>query len=156
MGSLGDPYITIIARLLAWSVHCHLTKDTITWRSLNWWLQNEQESGGSGSHQPPFPESWDNLLPTVQKTARQQHHLCSWGYSHQPGTELLPTHGPSPSWCGSLLWLNVLFAINWEWRPLFFAISWTCSGHWVTRAHVFVSAGYQATVALTEMKEWTN
>ena len=32
-------------------------------------------------------------------------------------------------------------------------ISWTCSGHWVTRAHVFVSAGYQATVALTEMKE---
>ena len=29
-------------------------------------------------------------------------------------------------------------------------------GHWVTRAHVFVSAGYQATVALTEMKEWIN
>ena len=41
-------------------------------------------------------------------------------------------------------------------RTLLFAISWTCSGHWVTRAHVFVSAGYQATVALTEMKEWTN
>ena len=54
--------------------------------------------------------------PTVQKTARQQHHLCSWGYSHQSGTELLPTHGPSPSWCGSLLWLNVLFAGNWGWR----------------------------------------
>ena len=35
----------------------------------------------------------------------------------------------------------------------FFGISWTCSGHWVTRAHLFVSAGYQATVALTEMKE---
>ena len=34
--------------------------------------------------------------------------------------------------------------------------SWTCSGHWVTRAHVFVSVGYHATVALTEMKEWTN
>ena len=41
-------------------------------------------------------------------------------------------------------------------RTLLFAISWTCSGHWVTRAHVFVSAGYQATVALTEMKKWTN
>ena len=27
-----------------------------------------------------------------------------------------PTHGPSPSWCGSLLWLNVLFAGNWGWR----------------------------------------
>ena len=35
----------------------------------------------------------------------------------------------------------------------FISISWTYSGHWVTRAHVFVSAGYQATVALTEMKE---
>ena len=65
---------------------------------------------------PPFPEWWDNLPPTVQKTARQQHHICSWGYSHQSGTELLPTHGPSPSWCGSLLWLNVLFAGNWGWR----------------------------------------
>ena len=29
---------------------------------------------------------------------------------------ILPTHGPSPSWCGSLLWLNVLFASNWGWR----------------------------------------
>ena len=85
----------------------------ITWWSLYWWLQNERESGGSGGHQPPFPEWWDNLPPTVQKTARQQHHLCCWGYSHQSGTELLPTHGPSPSWCGSLLWLNVLFAGNW-------------------------------------------
>ena len=51
-----------------------------------------------------------NLLPTVQNTARQQHHLCSWGYCHQSGTELLPTHGPSPSRCSGLLWLNVLFA----------------------------------------------
>ena len=50
------------------------------------------------------------------KDCKQQHHLCSWGYSHQSGTELLPTHGPSPSWCGSLLWLNVLFAGNWGWR----------------------------------------
>ena len=80
------------------------------------WCLNERESGGSGSHQPPFPEWWDNLPPIVQKTARQQHHLCSWGYSHQSGTELLPTHGPSPSRCGSLLWLNVLFAGNWGWR----------------------------------------
>ena len=51
-----------------------------------------------------------------QLSKRQQHHLCSWGYSHQSGTELLPTHGPSPSWCDSLLWLNVLFASNWGWR----------------------------------------
>ena len=39
-------------------------------------------------------------------------------------------------------------------RTLSFAISWTCSGHWVTWAHVFVSARYQATVALKEMKEY--
>ena len=74
---------------------------------------NERAHGGSSGHQPPFPEWWDNLPPNVQKTARQQHHL---GYSHQSGTELLPTHGPSPSWCSSLLWLNVLFAGNWGWR----------------------------------------
>ena len=68
-------------------------------------------------HQVDSPsDDKEDLLPTVQKTARQQHHLCSWGYSHQSGTELLPTHGPSPSWCGSLLWLNVLFAGNWGWR----------------------------------------
>ena len=75
-----------------------------------------REWGGSGGHQPPFPDWWDNLPPTVQKTARQQHHLCRWGYSHQSGTELLPTHWPSPSWCSSLLWLNVLLAGNWGWR----------------------------------------
>ena len=75
-----------------------------------------RESGGSGGHQPPFPEWWDNLPPTVQKTARHQHHLCSWGYSHQSGTELLPTHGPRTSWYSSLLWLNVLSAVNWGWR----------------------------------------
>ena len=37
-------------------------------------------------------------------------------------------------------------------RTPLYVISWTCSGYWVTRAHVFVSAGYQATVALREMK----
>ena len=74
------------------------------------------ESGGSSGHQPPFPEWWDNLPPTVQKTARQQHHLCSWGHSHQFGAELLPTHGTSPSRCSCLLRLNVLFAGNWGWR----------------------------------------
>ena len=37
-------------------------------------------------------------------------------YSHQSGTELLPTHGPSPLRCSGLLWLNVLFASNWGWR----------------------------------------
>ena len=66
-----------------------------------------------GQQQSSTAISRDNLPPTVQKTARQQHHLCRWGYSHQFGTELLPTHGPSPSWCGSPLWLNVLFAGNW-------------------------------------------
>ena len=63
-----------------------------------------------------FHHLWDNLPPTVQKTARQQHHLCTWGYSHQSGTEPLPTHGPSPSRCSGLLWLNVLFAGNWGWK----------------------------------------
>ena len=92
---------------LSWSAR-------ITWWSLHWWLQNEWESGGSGGHQPPFPEWWDNLPPTVQKTVRQQHHLCSWGYNHQSGTELLPTRGTSPSrWTGRL---NVLFTGNWVWR----------------------------------------
>ena len=37
----------------------------------------------------------------------------SWGDSHQSGAELLPTHGPSPSWHSCLLWLNILFAGNW-------------------------------------------
>ena len=48
-----------------------------------------------------------------KNTVGQQRHLCSWGYSHQSGTELLRTHGPSPSRCNDLLWLNVLFAGNW-------------------------------------------
>ena len=74
------------------------------------------ESGGSGGHQPSFPEWWDNLPPTVHKTARHQHHICSRGYGHQSGTELLPTHGPSPSRCSDLLWLSVLFTGNWGWR----------------------------------------
>ena len=51
-------------------------------------------------------------------TARQQHHLSSWGYSHQSGTEVLPTHGPSASRCSGLLWLNVLFTGNRVWRHL--------------------------------------
>ena len=59
---------------------------------------------------------WDTLPPTVQKTARQQHHLCSWGYNHNSGTELLTIHESSSSRCRSLLWLNVLFAGNWKWR----------------------------------------
>ena len=53
----------------------------------------------------------------------------------------------SPSRRSGLLWLNVLFAGNWGWRH---------SGYWVTEAHMFVSAGYQVTVALMEMEEWTN
>ena len=97
----------------------------------------------------PFPEWWDNLLLTVQKTARQQHHLCSRDYSDHSGTELLPTHGPSSSRCSSLLWLNILFADNLKLNKpiiLLFAISWTYSGYWVTSARVFVSAGYHASV----------
>ena len=70
----------------------------------------------SCSHQPPFPEWWDNLPPIVEKTARQQHHLCSWSHSHQSGAELLPTHRPSPSRRCCLLWLHVLFSGNWGWR----------------------------------------
>ena len=30
-----------------------------------------KESGGSGGHQPPFQGWWDNLPPTLLKTARQ-------------------------------------------------------------------------------------
>ena len=88
----------------------------ITWRSLHRWVQNERESGSSGGHQSPFPEWWDNLPPIVKNTAWQQHHLCSWGYSHQSDTELLRRRGPSPSRCSGLLWLNVLLATNWGWR----------------------------------------
>ena len=88
----------------------------ITWWSLHWWPQIGWEGGGSSGHQLPFPGWWDNLLPTAQKTARQQHHLCSWGYSHHSGTELLPTHGSSSSRGSRLLWLNVLFTGNWGWR----------------------------------------
>ena len=73
-------------------------------------------SGGSSGHQPPFPEWWDHLPPFDQKIARQQHHLCCWGYSHHPRIELLPTHGPSPPRWNSLLWLNVLLAGDWGWR----------------------------------------
>ena len=68
----------------------------------------------SCSHQPPFPEWWDNLSPHVQKTAWQQ--LCWWGYSHHSGTGLLQTYGPSSTWCNSLLWLNVLLAGSRGWR----------------------------------------
>ena len=39
---------------------------------------------------------------------------------------------------------------------LLFVTSWTCTDNWVARAHVFASAGYQATVALRVIKEWTN
>ena len=80
--------------------------------SIYWWLQDECESRCSGSHQPSFLGWWENLLSSVLKTARQQHHLCCWGYSHHTGTELLLLHGPSSPRCSSLLWLNVLLAGN--------------------------------------------
>ena len=34
-------------------------------------IQSERESGGNDSHQPPYPEWWDNLPPTFKKTATQ-------------------------------------------------------------------------------------
>ena len=71
---------------------------------------------GHGSHQLPFPEWWDNQPPTVEKTARQKHHLCCWGYSHQYSTELLLVHESSLSQCSCPLWFNVLLAGYWEWR----------------------------------------
>ena len=111
-----SPYVILHSVQHFWQIYNKLINST-TWCRIRW----EQpvrtiKLDPSGGHQPLFPKWWDNLPPTVQKTARQQHHLCSWGYSHQSGTELLPTHGPSPSRCGSLLWLNVLFAGNWGWR----------------------------------------
>ena len=105
-----------LSSMISWSLR-------ITWQSLYWWLQDERESGGTGSHQPPFPGWWDNLPSPVQKTARQQHHLCCWGYSHHLGTELLPLHGPSSPRCSSLLWLNILLAGNrgrTYWEPCYF------------------------------------
>ena len=57
-----------------------------------------------------------DALSKAQPTHFELPCLCSWGYSHQSGAELLPAHGPGPPWCGSLLWLNVLFASNWGWR----------------------------------------
>ena len=81
-----------------------------------WWQRQ------SSSHQPQFPEWWENLPPAVQKTARQQHHLCCWGYSHHLGTELLPVHGPSSPRCGGLLSLNVLLPGDRgrrQWEPFY-------------------------------------
>ena len=39
-------------------------------------------------------------------------------------------------------------------RTLSSAISWTSCSYWMIKAHMFVSVGYQATVALREMKSW--
>ena len=37
-----------------------------------------------------------NLPTPVQKTTRQQHHLCYWGYIHHTGTELLHVSAHDP------------------------------------------------------------
>ena len=37
-----------------------------------------------------------NLPTPVQKTTRQQHHLCYWGYIHHTGTELLHASAHDP------------------------------------------------------------
>ena len=39
---------------------------------------------------------------------------------------------------------------------LSFVISWTSSGHWATKAHVFASAGCQAILAVRVMRWWTS
>ena len=49
----------------------------------------------------------------------------------------------------NLIWCNTRVKTP---RTLLLAISWTCSGYWVTEAHIFISAGYQATVALRKWK----
>ena len=77
---------------------------------------NERVGAAAVINHHLFPEWWDNLPLLDQKIARQQYHLCCWGYSHHSGTELLPTHGPNPPRCNSLLWLNVLLAGDWGWR----------------------------------------
>ena len=64
--------------------------------------------------------------------------------------ELLPVRGPSSPRCGGLLWLNVLLAGDRgrsnKLRTLLFAISWTSTGYWVTKARMFAAAGYRAIV----------
>ena len=51
------------------------------------------------------PKDWQTTAPSLQ--LRLQPSVWHW---------IITKHGPSPSWCGSLLWLNVLFAGNWGWR----------------------------------------
>ena len=70
----------------------------------------------AGGHQPQFPVWWGNLPPTVKKPC--QTTAPSLQLRLQPSLWHLsiPTHWSSPSWCSSLLWLNVLFAGNWWWR----------------------------------------
>ena len=113
------------------------------------------EGVGGSSLQPQFPEWWSNLPPPIEKTARYQHHVCCWSYSHHPGTELLPVHGLSSWRCSSLLWLNVLLTGD-RGQRLLFAISGTSSGYWGTEAHVSVSTGYGVIVVQREMKESTS
>ena len=88
----------------------HIMKSTLMatkWRKREW---------GQRWSSPAISRMVRQPAANYPKTARQQHHLCSWDYSHQSGTGLLPTLGASPSWCSSLHWLNVLFAGNWVWR----------------------------------------
>ena len=116
------------------------------WRCAKWhgWPQHP---GKVSSH------SADHMLHNTSHRYTNGHGdrhrgLCCWGYSHHSGTDLLPTHGPSPPRCNSLLWLNVLLAGDWgwsHWEP--FYLPWTSFGFWMTKAHIFVSAGYQAIVA---------
>ena len=58
----------------------------------------------------------NNLPPPIQSIARQRHFLGCRVYSHHAGTELLPIHGSSSSWCSSLPWLNILPTADWGWR----------------------------------------
>ena len=55
----------------------------------------------------------DTFIPQSLLSTLVQVLFCS---QFLPQTELLPTHGPIPSRCCGLLWLNVLFTGNWGWR----------------------------------------
>ena len=70
MGTQGCLCMFCLPRCIrGWPMYTNIY---ILWIKCNrriYW--HEWESGGSGGHQLPFPGWWNNLPPTVQKTARQ-------------------------------------------------------------------------------------
>ena len=118
----------------------------ITRWSLHWWLQTELESGGSGSHNCHFQNgetvcchltkrlSDNSTIFAAEATAIT---LALNHYRHMG-----PVHHVIVVYFDSVSCLQVINAKDTE-KPLF-AISWNSSGYWVTKAYVFISAGYQA------------